>query len=35
MARYIIGVEPLASTPADEVARTIAPVFQHYLIEPL
>ena len=35
MARYIIGVEPLASAPADEVARTIAPVLQHYLTEPL
>jgi AcrR family transcriptional regulator len=35
MARYVVGVEPLASTPADEVARTIAPVLQHYLTEPL
>jgi AcrR family transcriptional regulator len=35
MARYVIGVEPLASAPADEVARTIAPVLQHYLTEPL
>lgn len=35
MARYIIGVEPLASAPADEVARTIAPVLQHYLTEPI
>ena len=35
MARYVIGVEPLASAPADEVARTIAPVLQRYLTEPL
>jgi AcrR family transcriptional regulator len=35
MARYVVGVEPLASTPADEVVRTIAPVLQHYLTEPL
>jgi AcrR family transcriptional regulator len=35
MARYVVGVEPLASAPADEVARTIAPVLQHYLTEPL
>lgn len=35
MARYIVGVQPLASAPADEVARTIAPVLQHYLTEPL
>jgi AcrR family transcriptional regulator len=35
MARYVVGVEPLASRPADEVAETIAPVLQHYLTEPL
>ena len=35
MARYVVGVEPLASRDADEVARTIAPVLQHYLVEPL
>jgi AcrR family transcriptional regulator len=35
MARYIVGVEPLASAPAEEVVRTIAPVLQHYLTEPL
>jgi hypothetical protein len=35
MARYVVGVEPLASAPAEEVARTIAPVLQHYLTEPL
>ena len=35
MARYVIGVEPLASLPASEVARLVAPVLQHYLAEPL
>jgi AcrR family transcriptional regulator len=35
MARYVVGVEPLASRPADEVAETVAPVLQHYLTEPL
>jgi AcrR family transcriptional regulator len=35
MARYVVGVEPLASTDAGEVAAAIAPVLQHYLTEPL
>lgn len=35
MARYVVGVEPLASTSADEVARAIAPTLQRYLTEPL
>jgi AcrR family transcriptional regulator len=35
MARYIVKVEPLASRDADEVAELVAPVFQHYLTEPL
>lgn len=35
MARYVVGVEPLASLPADEVADLVAPVLQHYLAEPL
>ena len=35
MARYVVGVEPLASTPPDDVARAIAPVLQRYLTEPL
>lgn len=30
-ARYIVGVEPLASLTNAEAARVIAPVFQHYL----
>lgn len=33
MARYIVGVEPLASENPDRVARAIAPVFQHYLVD--
>lgn len=35
MARYIVGVEPLASIPADEVARAVGPTLQRYLLEPL
>ena len=31
MARYVVGVEPLASTEPDRVIRAIAPVLQHYL----
>ena len=35
MARYVVGVEPLASLPADDLAANIAPTFQRYLAEPL
>jgi AcrR family transcriptional regulator len=35
MARYVIGVEPLASLPADDLARAIAPNLQRYLTGPL
>lgn len=35
MTRYIIGVEPLASRPAHEVAADLAPTFQRYLTGPL
>lgn len=35
MARYVIGLEPLASLPAPAVARAIAPNLQRYLTEPL
>ncbi|HEV2712595.1 MAG TPA: TetR family transcriptional regulator [Gaiellaceae bacterium] len=35
MARYIVGVEPLASMPAGAVAAAIAPNLQRYLVEPL
>ncbi len=31
VARYIVGVEPFASLPAERVAETIAPNLQHYL----
>ncbi|MBI3215972.1 MAG: TetR/AcrR family transcriptional regulator [Mycobacterium sp.] len=31
MARYIVGLEPLASLPAQQVAETIAPNLQRYL----
>jgi AcrR family transcriptional regulator len=31
MARYIVALEPLASLPADDVARAIAPNLQRYL----
>ena len=34
-ARYIVGVEPLASLPAETVAAAIAPNLQRYLVEPL
>jgi AcrR family transcriptional regulator len=35
MARYIVGVEPLASMPAEAVAAAIAPNLQRYLVDPL
>jgi AcrR family transcriptional regulator len=35
LARYVVLVEPLASLPPAEVVALIAPVFQHYLVEPL
>jgi AcrR family transcriptional regulator len=35
MARYIVGLEPLASLPAEQVAVAIAPNLQRYLVEPL
>jgi AcrR family transcriptional regulator len=31
MARYIVGIEPFASLPAEQVAATIAPNLQRYL----
>lgn len=31
MARYIVRVEPLASTPADEIVAAVAPTLQRYL----
>ena len=35
MARYVVGVEPLASAPADELVASYAPVLQRYLAGPL
>jgi AcrR family transcriptional regulator len=35
MARYVVGVEPLASLAPDELAPILAPTFQRYLAEPL
>ena len=35
MARYIVGLEPLASLPAEDVAALVAPTLQRYLTEPL
>jgi AcrR family transcriptional regulator len=35
MARYVIGIEPLASAEAETVASAIAPTIQRYLAEPL
>lgn len=35
MARYVIGLEPLASLPGPAVARAIAPNLQRYLTGPL
>lgn len=31
LARYIIGLEPFASLPAEQIAATVAPNLQHYL----
>jgi AcrR family transcriptional regulator len=35
MARYIVALEPLASLPAEDVVRAIAPNLQQYLTGPL
>jgi AcrR family transcriptional regulator len=35
MARHIVGLEPLASMPAERVAEAIAPNLQRYLTGPL
>ena len=34
-ARYVVRAEPLASMSAETLVDLIAPVFQHYLAEPL
>ncbi len=31
MARYVVGVEPLASAPRESVVRAIGPTIQRYL----
>jgi AcrR family transcriptional regulator len=31
MARYVVGVEPLASMPGEQVVKALTPVFEHYL----
>jgi AcrR family transcriptional regulator len=35
MARYVIKIEPLASTPPQHLAAVIAPTLQRYLVGPL
>lgn len=35
MARYVIHIEPLAGLPPDSLVAAVAPVFQHYLTDPL
>ena len=35
MARYIVGIEPLASAPPDAVVAAVAPNLQRYLTGPL
>jgi AcrR family transcriptional regulator len=35
MARYVVGLEPLASAPPESVAAAVAPTFQRYLLGPL
>jgi hypothetical protein len=32
VARYVIGVEPLASAPVDMVVQTMGPAIQRYLV---
>lgn len=33
MTRYVVGIEPLASMPADEVVEAIGPTLQRYLFD--
>jgi AcrR family transcriptional regulator len=33
MARYVVAIEPLASTSRDQLVRALAPVFEHYLFD--
>ena len=31
MARYVVGIEPLASAPLEQLVRALGPVYDHYL----
>lgn len=33
MARYVVGIEPLASAPPEQVVRALTPVIDHFLNE--
>lgn len=35
MARYIVGVEPIASAAPEKIAAALGPTLQRYLVEPL
>ena len=35
MARYIVGVEPIASAAPEKIAAAVGPTLQRYLVEPL
>lgn len=35
MARYIVGVEPIASAASSKIAAALGPTLQRYLVEPL
>jgi AcrR family transcriptional regulator len=35
MARYIVGVEPIASAASEKLAAALGPTLQRYLVEPL
>ena len=35
MARYVIGIEPLASAPPETIVRALGPTIQRYLLGPL
>ena len=35
MARFVVGVEPLASAPVEDLIRAVAPTIQRYLTGPL
>ncbi|MGP8163395.1 MAG: hypothetical protein ACLQAN_06420 [Acidimicrobiales bacterium] len=35
LARYVVGLEPLASMPPQAVANAVAPTLRRYLLDPL